>query len=315
MLKFNTQARFLNRFSFSHGQVFKAIPPLPNGLKTGLVAALFCCLFSQNSIAQCNIVCPSSPDIDLSLDALGQATLDPTVFEPLVSSSFSQCLPANGGVLEIWEDAAGTIPYVTALAGPNFNCTDVGLALPPVFVTLNDPGPGVQSPSCQFNVTIVDNVVPIIFPPADITVNTDPGPSCASVQLMAATVFDNCMGNLTMEHVLTGATTGTFPTLAGTHAFNVGTTTITWRVDDGVHPVFEATTIVTVEDNDDPTLVGGSPTGPAGNLTANGSCEATFDIVAPEVADECGIFSYEIDLNYPSPMADVTLFPNPGGET
>ena len=313
MLKFNTQARLLHRL-FSHEQVFKATPPLPNGLKTGFLATLFCCLFSINLTAQCDIVCPASMGYNLSLNVMGQATLDPTVFEPLVSSSFTQCLPVNGGVLEIWEDAAGTIPYPTALPGPNFNCTDIGVAFT-VYVTLNDLGPGVQSPTCQFDVAVVDNVVPIIFPPGSITVSTDPGPSCASVQSLTATVVDNCLGNLTLSHVLTGATTGTFPGFTANHAYNEGVTTITWRVDDGVNPLFTSTTTVTVLDLADPNFVGALPGDQT--ISANASCEGITTFFVPNVADNCGVSNtgpslYTMTLDFPfgvDPVIDV----HPGG--
>lgn len=263
MLKFNTRADQTFRLQSSLLRVIKAFPPLPNALRTGLMATLLTgCFFSTDVFGQCDILCPASPNYNLSLNVMGQATLDETVFEPLVSSSYSQCLPANGGILEIWEDAAANIPYKTAKPGPNFNCTNVGTNFT-VYVTLNDPGPGVQSPTCQFNVTIVDNVVPIIFPPAGITVNTDPGPSCASVQTLTATVADNCFGNLVLSHTLTGATTGTFPGFTATHAFNEGVTTITWTVEDlnGSLPsvFYTSSTTVTVVDNQNPTFAVSTP--------------------------------------------------------
>ena len=307
---------------------FQTIPRMSKGMKTGLAAMVFCCLFSQTITAQCNIVCPSSPanEIDLSLGVTGQATLDAIVFEPLVSSSFTQCLPANGGVLEIWEDAGGTISYPTALPGPNFNCTDVGLILVPVYVTLNDLGPGVQSPTCLFIVTIVDNVVPIIFPPGNPPpFSTDPGPSCASVQTLTATVADNCLGNLVLSHVLTGATTGTFPGFTATHAYNEGVTTITWTVEDtGPSPsvFYTSTTTVTVNDMVDPAFVGALPMTTSPTLSANGMCLAVHTFDVPTVSDNCGVSNtgvseYEMTIDFPAgsppPHTDMVIDVYPGG--
>ncbi|MCB0517855.1 MAG: proprotein convertase P-domain-containing protein [Lewinellaceae bacterium] len=253
-------------------------------------------------------MCPASPNYNLSLNASGQGTLNANSFIPLVSSSYSQCLPPVG-TLQIWEDATALTPYPTSLPGANFNQCDINLSPFTVYVTLNDPGPGVQSPTCMFIVKIVDNVLPVITPPvAANPYSTDPGPSCAAVLSFTATYTDNpsCAPNPVLSHTLSGATTGgPFPGLTANHAFNVGTTTITWSVDDdgaGPHPPSTATTTVIVSDNQPPTYL--SVISDA-TLYANGGpapgCTADRMWTHPVVSDNCGIVTYTITYTGATP--------------
>ncbi len=279
-----------------------------------------CCLSSQQLLAQCDIGQPSGATINLSLDVNGLTTVNSSVFTPFVSSSYAQCLPANGATLLIWEDGAATIPYPTALQGPGFNCASVGTSIT-VFVTLNDAGPGAQSPTVPFVVTIVDNVSPILtapvslpaVPPATNTFAATAG-TCARSLNFTPALADNCMGNLTLQHSLTHNTLGflgTFPGLTANHLYNVGATTITWSADqDGAGPIpaVTLTRIVTVTDNQPPTYVSiiSSTT-----LNANGGpapgCTADRTWTHPFTSDNCTVTTYTLERSGATVEAAFTV--------
>lgn len=86
-----------------------------------------------------------------------------------------------------------------------------------------------------------DAVPPTISCPANVTVNTDAGQCTASgVALGVPTTTDNCPGETTSND-----STGTFP---------FGDTTVTWTATDTAGNTATCTQIVTVVDNEDPTL-------------------------------------------------------------
>ncbi|HHM21858.1 MAG TPA: hypothetical protein ENJ20_07520, partial [Bacteroidetes bacterium] len=307
MLKFNTPAAIHNRFLVPFEPVLKKNKK-PRALLTGLAFFLFLFLFSINETgAQCTISCPGVTARDLVLDNTGNATLNASLFGPLITSN-CPLTPPDYPEISIWENPGATTPYPTAFDGPLFDCFDVGSIIGPLYITVSN-GPGTQSGTCEFTVTIVDNIVPVITPdPFASPVSADPG-ACAVDLTLTAQVEDNCPNNLVMSHTLTGATTGAFPGFTATHQYNVGTTTITWQVIDvPTGNTFTATSTLVVQDNEDPVFVGGPPVGPAGDLSANGSCEASFDVVAPPLSDNCGIDIYVVDIDYPTgTFADETL--------
>ena len=251
---------------------------------------MFCCLFSQNINAQCDIGYGGPAIFNLSLDVNGSAVINSNLFEPFVTSSYAQCLPANGADLELWMDAGATTPF----PNPSFyDCTNVGDMIT-VWVTLDDQGPGSQSAAIMFEVTITDDLPPLLAVPGPQSYTADPG-ACASFQTLTAVVTENCPGSLSTTHTLTGATTGgPFPGLVASHAFDVGTTTITWfAVDGGPNPV-TMTTTVTVSDDEPPTYQ--STIGNA-TFSANGSCQASRTWTHPLVSDNCGISTYTLTFS------------------
>ncbi len=77
----------------------------------------------------------------------------------------------------------------TLTVTPNtFDCSDIGSRV----VTLDVLDPNGKSSSCTANVTINDLEPPTISCPADITVNTNPGSNCGTINYSLPMMTDNC---------------------------------------------------------------------------------------------------------------------------
>jgi uncharacterized delta-60 repeat protein len=74
--------------------------------------------------------------------------------------------------------------------------------------------------SCSFNVTVVDTTPPVIIPPVDISVSTDPGQCSAVVHYPAPAATDNC----SVANVVCSPASGT--------AFPLGVTTVNCTAAD-----------------------------------------------------------------------------------
>lgn len=124
----------------------------------------------------------------------------------------------------------------------------------------------------SFNVTVVDNVPPVITGcPVDITVSTNT--SCqAVVDWTAPTFTDNCTGGTLTSNKIPGST------------FNKGTTKVTYTATDATGNIDTCSFNVHVVDNVPP-LITGCPT----NITvsANAMCEAIVNWTAPALTDNC----------------------------
>ncbi|MBK9452431.1 MAG: HYR domain-containing protein [Bacteroidetes bacterium] len=128
--------------------------------------------------------------------------------------------------------------------------------------------------TCSFTVTIIDNELPTITCPANITGNSDPG-LCSKVVTFSAPVgADNCAGPSTSQ------TAG----LASGAAFPVGTTTNVFRVTDAAGNTATCSFTVTISDNQLPTI-----TCPANFTGANdpGLCSKVVTFTAPVGSDNC----------------------------
>jgi hypothetical protein len=128
--------------------------------------------------------------------------------------------------------------------------------------------------TCSFTVTVVDNQVPAITCPANITVNATTGTCGAVVTYTAPVGTDNCSGSSTVQ------TAG----LASGATFPVGMTTNTFRVTDASGLQTTCSFTVTVNDVQAPVI-----TCPA-NITVNataGTCGAVVNYTAPVGTDNC----------------------------
>ncbi|WP_027003343.1 HYR domain-containing protein [Hugenholtzia roseola] len=143
---------------------------------------------------------------------------------------------------------------------------------------------------CSFTVTVTDTQSPTITAPANVTVNTDLNACTASgVALGTATASDNC------TFTITNNAPATFP---------LGNTTVTWTVTDANGLTATATQIVTVVDNQNPTI-----TAPAAlNITTDaGLCTASsVALGTPTAADNC---TFTVTNNAPAafPLGTTTV--------
>ena len=137
-----------------------------------------------------------------------------------------------------------------------------------------DDGNGNTS-TCSFTVTIIDNELPVITCPADITITAEPTLCEAVVTYTLPTVTDNCTSPITPT--LDGG-------LASGSSFPVGTTTVTYGVDDGNGNTASCSFDVTVTDDEIPTI-----TCPPSVTVDNdpGICGAVVTYNLPTVTDNC----------------------------
>jgi hypothetical protein len=154
----------------------------------------------------------------------------------------------------------GTATVASHQPGSTFN---VGIT--PVTYTFSNTG---VTQTCTFNVTVIDNTLPTITAPAAVSVSADAG-SCEAVNVvLGAPVFsDNCSGATVINDAPA--------------SFPIGNTVVTYIVTDAVGLQAIATQIVTVTDNEMPTL-GGVP------ADATASCNVVPAPANVTATDNCG---------------------------
>jgi len=128
--------------------------------------------------------------------------------------------------------------------------------------------------TCSFTVTITDDEDPTLECPAPINVNVDAGICGAVVEFTTPEGFDNS-GNVTVTQIA-GPVSG--------EVFPVGTTTVTFQVEDASGNTATCSFDVTVTDNEAPTITSVS------NITQNvdvDSCSAIVEYELPTATDNC----------------------------
>ena len=132
--------------------------------------------------------------------------------------------------------------------------------------------------TCNFTITITDNINPAITCPANITHTADPGQCSYTVAVGVPTTGDNCG---------VSGTVGTrSDALLLTAPYPVGVTTIHWVVTDIHGNINSCDQTVTVTDNEIPAI-----TCP-GNVTHTadpGQCSYTVAVGIPTTGDNCGV--------------------------
>ena len=138
-----------------------------------------------------------------------------------------------------------------------------------------------------------DSELPTIVPPANVFVNTDPG-SCLAT--------DVALGTPTVTgDIPAGGITNNAPS-----QFTLGTTVVTWRVEDVEGNVVEATQSVTVQDAEDPVIF---PIQDVQAETGSDDCVATnVSLGIPEHSDNCSIasISNNAPAEFPLGLTEVT---------
>ena len=128
--------------------------------------------------------------------------------------------------------------------------------------------------TCSFDVTITDDEDPTLECPAPINVNVDAGICGAVVEFSTPEGFDNS-GDVTVTQIA-GPVSG--------EVFPVGTTTVTFQVEDASGNTTTCSFDVTVNDNEAPEITS------VANITQNvdvDSCSATVEYELPTATDNC----------------------------
>jgi hypothetical protein len=186
----------------------------------------------------------------------------------------------------------------TTVTSDNCSVASVSNNAPAVFAigetlvtwTVTD-GSGNVATATQL-VTVLDNELPTIEPPATVTINTDSGLCTASGVVLGTTVTsDNCS---------VASVSNNAPAV-----FAIGETSVTWTVTDGSGNVATATQLVTVLDQELPIII--APNKVLLNLPVD-STEATEVILGtPQVSDNCSVASVTNDAPESFPIGTTMV--------
>ena len=194
-------------------------------------------------------------------------TEDPTVSCPTdiaINTDPGQCTSTATIGTATGTDNCGT-PTITNDAPANFPIGNTTVT----WTSTDEAGNFV---TCTQIVTVVDTENPTVTCPADIIFNTDPGQCTATATIGTATGTDNC-GTAT----ITNDAPASFP---------IGNTTVTWTSTDAIGNFATCTQIITVVDNENPTIT--CPT----DITLNtdpGQCTSSATIGTATGTDNCGV--------------------------
>jgi len=187
-------------------------------------------------------------DITVSADA-GVCTSSTTLIDPTTAD--------NCGVASLTNDAPVDFPLGSTI----------------VTWTVTDIHGNVNT--CMQEVIVTDDELPTITCPADVTVDTDPSVCVATgVVLGTPVTADNCS-----VAIVTNDAPSAFP---------LGNTTVTWTVEDGSGNIATCTQVVTVEDNEAPTIQ--CPLDVVDDIVP-GSCGRVVMYPTPNVIDNCSVLS------------------------
>ena len=172
--------------------------------------------------------------------------------------------------------AAATLGGVTII-----NTTQFTLGDTVVVWTVTDASS--LTATCNQIVTVVDDQLPQITCPDDITVDADAGVCYATdVDLNSPTVTDNCSADATAYYEGVAVTTLT--------QFEYPQSTVTWIATDGAGNTATCAQIVNVQDNENPTI---TCTTAIVNADLNQNCAVVIPnvITTVDADDNCGVES------------------------
>jgi gliding motility-associated-like protein len=141
-------------------------------------------------------------------------------------------------------------------------------------VTFQVTDASTNTAQCSFDVNIIDNEIPTITCPANISVNNDPAVCEAIVNYSAPVFTDNCPGS-SISMIAGLASGGTFP---------LGVSTVTYEVVDASANTAQCSFDVEVIDNELPQITCPAP------ITVNnalGQCGSSVIYTAPIGTDNC----------------------------
>ncbi len=156
--------------------------------------------------------------------------------------------------------------------------------------------------TCAQQVTVVDTVSPLVYCPANIIIGTNSGCTATGVDLNNPFVIENC----TVDTIYNDAPI----------AFPLGNTTVTWTVVDNSGNSTSCAQLVTVIDDDPPTIT--CPADVVG-YTDSGCNPTAISLGLPAVSDNCSIDTVMNDAPAVFPfgitMVTWTVIDNAGNST
>jgi gliding motility-associated-like protein len=221
------------------------------------------------------ITCPSNISVNTTASTCNASAAVPN---PTIND--------NCGVTLLTWSMGGVTPGSSPATGINYVGTQTfNLGITPVTYTIRDASN--NQTTCSFNVTVIDNVNPVITCPSNMTAFTSTSSCSASVVTPNPTVSDNCTVSSLNWTITQGATTvASGSGNLGTRVFNLGTSTVNYTVTDASGNSSTCSYTVTVTDNVNPTISCPS------NMTAftsASSCSANVVTPNPTVSDNCTV--------------------------
>ncbi|MDT0651827.1 SprB repeat-containing protein, partial [Autumnicola edwardsiae] len=212
------------------------------------------------------------------------------------------CIGGADGAINITV-SGGSGGYNYSWSGPNgfsSSSEDIsGLRAGTYEITVTDnTNPTPQENSTSVTISESDGVNPTIVAPANIVISTDAGDCIATnVNLGTPTTNDNCK----ITDIRNDA-----PSF-----FEVGTTTVTWTVEDSAGNTATTTQKVTVTDDEKPTIFAKADI-TVSNIS--GTCEANISIISASATDNCAVLDptgtrsdgMDINENYPVGTTIIT---------
>ena len=194
-----------------------------------------------------------------------------------------------GVVIQTWSLAGATVGNSPAVGINDVSGQTFNVGVTTVTYVVEDAAGNTNT--CNFLVTISDDENPTITCPANVAQNIDPGNCSAVVNSIAPVATNDNCGVTLQTWTLAGATVGASPGVginnASGQTFNVGTTTVTYVIEDAAGNSATCSFDVVITDNENPTI-----TCPANVVQNNdaGFCSAVVNGIAPvATGDNCGV--------------------------
>jgi hypothetical protein len=233
-----------------------------------------------------SITCPSDPQ--------NRSIISPVTTYTAVGSEFDATASDNCG---------GTVVRTNSL---NSGSTLAGYTFPvgTTSVTWYATDASGNTSSCTFEVIVSqDNQAPTISCPGNILDNTDEDVCTALVSGIATPTYSDPDDNIvSVTWTMTGATTDVSPqtgiNILTSHTFNLGTTTVTYRVTDAGGLSEECSFTVTVIDNQNPTIE--CPSSVTVSADANSCTASGVTLGTATFSDNCTLPSNALTNDAPS---------------
>lgn len=235
------------------------------------------CSFNVTVIDNVNptITCPSNMSAFTSSSSCSASVItpNPTVSDNCTVSALNWTITQGATTVASGSGNLGTRVFNLGTSTVNYTVTDAS----------------GNSSTCSYTVTVTDNVNPTISCPSNMTAFTSAASCSANVATPNPTVSDNCTvaslsWTITQGVIVQASGTGNL----GTHAFNLGTSTVNYIVTDGSGNSSNCSYTVTVTDNVNPTI---SCPSNMSVFTSSSACNATVATPNPTVSDNCAVSS------------------------
>lgn len=271
--------------------------------------------------------------VDCSFDVVVTDAQDPSITCPtdiMANTDMGLCVATVTLPFPMASDNCGidSISYSIVGVSNNFVGMADATATFPIGTTnvIYTAHSGMNTATCNFDVTVTDAQGPSITCPADITANTDMGACNATVTLPFPMASDNCGGIDSISYTIGGVSTNFVGMADAAATFPVGTTNVIYSAHSGM-TTETCNFDVTITDDQVPTI--NCPFDFNVN-TDFGNCTTTINIPFPTASDNCGVDSitYTIDgtttafvgtsgmpIAFPLGMNTVTYTAHSGTET